>query len=146
MLTFSELRATDHALIVAVTVTRHGDPQGWIEVSDQRQLIQAQNTWQVSSQKPFDIRVCMFGKTHEELQETAMEISQLTIDTWRMQSKHDHLATYQTSDHGVLHTRYLGYNGVWCLSIDQPFWLWHHHCTHQGMLIQPVKPESRQNS
>lgn len=146
MLTFSELRATDPTLEVTVCLELVGDPQGHVLIGHHRGALNSLSRTTIDARDAFDITVIMCGKTYQEPHEVAVIIRDISIGAWHMTDAYNHLAHYQNDRNGHPHARYLGFNGEWRLRVDQPFWLWHHHMTGQGMLIQPVRQESRQNS
>ena len=143
---FSDLRAIDPHLTVSLRLTLLGEPQGEIQIGSWRCALTDHAHHPVSALEPFEISVTLCAKTYQEPHEVAVVIDSIAIGPWHMTDAYNHLAHYQNDRDGHPHARYLGFNGVWRLEIDQPFWLWHHDHTGQGMLIQPVKLESRQNS
>jgi len=138
MRNFSELQATKPTLVVTMQLDLVGDPQGEITIAGCIHPLAQQCHTTVSAQESFEIHVRHTNKTYQEPHEVAIVIRELTISTWRMTDAHNHLAAYSNDRGPDLYTRYLGFNGEWQLNIDQPFWLWHHEHTGQGMLIRPV--------
>jgi hypothetical protein len=143
---FSDLRDTDPQLTVSLRLTLVGEPQGEIQIGSWRCALTDHVQHAVSMLEPLVIAVILRDKTYQENHEVAVVIDTIEIGSWHMTDAYNHLACYQNDRDGHPHARYLGFNGVWRLEIDQPFWLWHHDHTGQGMLIQPVKLESHQNS
>lgn len=139
MLTFSDLRATEATLEVTVHLELLGDPQGHVRIGHYRGALKSLSQITIDARDAFDIIVAIYSKTYQEPHEVAVMIQDISIGVWHMTDAYNHLAHYQNDRDGHPHARYLGFNGEWRLSIDQPFWLWHHHNTGQGMLIQPVR-------
>jgi hypothetical protein len=80
-------------------------------------------------------------KYHESL-ETAVIINSIQIDDFEFVPNYtdgDSNCIYYDNDHNIIAvTNYLGFNGVWQLRIDEPFYRWRHKNSGQGMLLEPV--------
>ena len=64
-------------------------------------------------------------------------IDSLAIDGFDIVPGYVHLASYENEVNYTEPTTYLGFNGTWTWAIDQPFYIWKHHATGQGWLLQP---------
>lgn len=143
---FCDLLDIDSRICCHVRTKTLGGALGHVMINNQRWDLDLDIQHWCDVLAPIKIQVHHHSKTHLESHEVAVVIDLIQIDHWVMQQQHDHLAQLITDTNRMIHARYLGENGVWTLDVDGPFWLWHHRHTHQGMLIQPAKLESRQNS
>lgn len=146
MLTFCDLLVTEATVKIQIDLELLGSPKGQICIGTRSWPLDTRITHDQSATDAFVITVSHTHKTYQEPYEVAVVIRDVSIGPWQMTPAHNHLGHYTNDRDAHPNTRYLGFNGEWRLEIDQPFWLWHHHNTGQGMLISPVKLESRQNS
>lgn len=87
-----------------------------------------------------DIKLIVTGKTYSAQKETAVIVTSLLVDGVQLANKVD-LPVMYTNDQNVKYSGcYLGFNGLWHLSLDQPFYRWLHTATGQGWLLTPVEP------
>ncbi len=94
-------------------------------------------TW-VSMLEPFDIDIVMSDKIYSAERETAIEILDLEVGNHALIPRFNHLVEYINDHNQPAPGNYLGFNGVWSLKINQPFYRWLHHAEHQGWLLEPV--------
>ena len=88
--------------------------------------------------EPMQILVCMSDKIYDERLETAIIIDSITIDDLEIVPDFLHHAEYQNDHDQDIKTNYLGFNGVWSLTIPEPFYHWRHRVTGQGWLLKPT--------
>lgn len=146
MKNFLDLLDINLRLPVAVrlqAITDNGIPQASIVVNNHELFHNnlshtiTRTTW-VSLLEPFDVAITMSNKVYSSDRETAIKIVNLEVGQHALIPRFNHLAQYN-NDHGQnTPGNYLGFNGVWKLEIDQPFYRWLHHAEHQGWLLEPV--------
>jgi hypothetical protein len=143
MTIFSELLATETGITVVIklrSITDNGVPGCGVKIN---QSVEYYNllldcitiTKVLPLLEPFDIEISMFDKRYSAEYDTAVIIESITIDDFNVIPKYTHLAQY-TNDHDYRGaTSYLGFNGVWRLSVNRPFYQWQHQVTNQGWLL-----------
>lgn len=67
--------------------------------------------------------------------ETAVVIEKLSIDDFNVLPMYSGQAFYINERNFTDPTSYLGFNGVWTLNINEPFYHWRHRITGQGWLL-----------
>jgi hypothetical protein len=87
---------------------------------------------------PIKIEIGMSNKKYNQNLETAVIIDSVCIDGFEITPNYTHLANYQNERNIDNPTSYLGFNGVWKLTIPEPFYRWQHRVTGQGWLLEPV--------
>ena len=92
---------------------------------------------QVRYDEKISIKIKMFGKKYSALKESAIIVEDISIDDINLIPTFSHHAVYENDHNQPLATNYLGYNGEWSISINEPFYNWYHSATAQGMLIRP---------
>ena len=90
--------------------------------------------YQLSLLDPITIDIRLSNKHYTTEYETAI-IFKIYIDDIEVIPKYDYLATYINDHDNTNPTNYLGFNGKWSLTIDQPFYHWLHEHSGQGWLI-----------
>ena len=90
--------------------------------------------YQLSLLDPITIDIRLSNKHYTTEYETAI-IFKIYIDDIEVIPKYDYLATYINDHDNTNPTNYLGFNGKWSLTIDQPFYHWLHKHSGQGWLI-----------
>jgi len=85
--------------------------------------------------EPLLIKLTMSNKNYSADLETAVVIESFKIDDFEFVPDHTHLFEYDNDHSNTQPTSYLGFNGVWSLSIPEPFYRWLHRATGQGWLI-----------
>jgi hypothetical protein len=83
----------------------------------------------------FAINIELRNKHYTTKYETAVIIRRLSVDNIELIPRYDYLAEYDNDHDNNNPTSYLGFNGKWTLTIDQPFYHWLHHHSGQGWLI-----------
>jgi hypothetical protein len=141
---FSDLLASKHSITVGISLTpvvAAGVPTVTVQVNQQvlfsGELDQAVRLWvpELDLLQPLVISVGMSNKHYDANRETAVIVQSFKIDDFEFVPGHTHLFEY-TNDHGNSQpTNYLGFNGVWSLTTDRPFYQWLHQVTGQGWLI-----------
>ena len=131
---FSELQAIDQFVNVAVKLTPVGQPHApGVRVTLNGD--QLQHSEQMST--PIELEIELFGKQYLGGEETAVVVDSVAIDGFEIVPNYTHLVQY-TNDHNYTQpTNYIGFNGVWRLVINKPFYRWRHHATGQGWLLEP---------
>lgn len=141
---FSELLATNFQIQIRlrlIPVIENGAPLVTVIVNSHVLYDNALNkqhilTYNVDLLDPIIVRIELHNKIYSETKETAVIIDSLTFDGIDMLPNWTHLATYVNDHANNNPTSYLGFNGVWSLTIDQAFYRWHHRITGQGLLLQ----------
>lgn len=145
---YLDLLATDcHTVDIELTVdsvVNNGTPDLTV-VINHRQHYQAPinapvciNT-KMTLLQHLDIKLIVTGKTYSAQKETAVIVTSLLVDGVQLANKFDIPIMY-TNDQNVKYSGfYLGFNGVWHLSLNQPFYRWLHTATGQGWLLTPVE-------
>jgi hypothetical protein len=82
-----------------------------------------------------NIEIILSDKHYTTEYETAVIIKRLSIDNIDITPKYDYLAEYINDHNNNNPTSYMGFNGKWSLTIDQPFYHWLHKQSGQGWLI-----------
>jgi len=83
------------------------------------------------------IKIKMFGKKYSALKESAIIVDDISIDDINIIPAFSHHTVYDNDHNKPITTNYLGYNGDWSITINEPFYHWYHSATAQGMLIKP---------
>jgi len=85
--------------------------------------------------EPLLIKLTMSNKNYNADRETAVVVESFKIDDFEFVPDHTHLFEYANDHDNAQPTSYLGFNGMWSLSIPEPFYRWLHRATGQGWLI-----------
>lgn len=142
---FSELQATDISLALSITLTPHYKTHapevtvciGGVTCYTGILNNQIQLTHWFPLQSVFDVEIHLQNKNDLDDCTTGVIILDLIIDGHNLVPNWTHLAHY-TNDRGLGGpTAHLGFNGVWKLCIDRPFYQWWHINTGQGWLLEP---------
>jgi hypothetical protein len=82
----------------------------------------------------FSVDIELSNKHYTLEYETAVIIRRLSVDNIDL-IPYNYLAEYVNDHNNNNPTSYLGFNGKWSLTIDQPFYHWLHQHSGQGWLI-----------
>ena len=146
MKNFSELLAIKTELTISVVlnpIVDNGAPGCRLSVNDcdlfygtlADRLI---CNYKTSLIQPVELKIELYNKIYTAEKETAIIIESIRFDSFEIVPNCTQLASY-VNDHNVTApTAYLGFNGVWNLSIDCPFYQWIHVQTGQGWLLNPT--------
>ena len=77
------------------------------------------------------------NKNYNRKLETAFIMDYISVDGLNIIPNYVHLINYDNDHDQNIKTNYLGYNGVWSLKINDPFYIWYHKISGQGMLFSP---------
>jgi hypothetical protein len=88
-------------------------------------------------QSPIGISIELLNKKYSLEHETAVLINHITIDDIKVIPEHVDQSVYTNDHHYTQPTNYMGFNGIWSLDIDRPFYQWLHLTTAQGWLLEP---------
>lgn len=83
-----------------------------------------------------NFKIELKNKNYNEKLETAFIIDELFIDGFNIIPNYVHLTNYDNDHDQNIKTSYLGYNGIWSLNINEPFYIWYHKISGQGMIIE----------
>jgi len=142
---FYELQAIDLSLSLLIELTPHYNthvPEVVVNIGGEEWYAGVLNkhiqlTGQIPLLSRFDIEIHLRNKNDFDDCTTGVIISKLTLDEKNLVPDWTHLAHY-TSDQGPCGpAAHLGFNGVWKLSIDRPFYQWWPIKTGQGKLLDP---------
>jgi hypothetical protein len=143
---FSELLDTDPKLSICVSlepVIDNGEPLVWIRINS-RELFCSKLMFGITVDvelpllDPFKIEIGMSDKKYNETLETAVIIRSLKIDDFEIIPNWTNLSEYQNERDINRPVSYMGYNGVWSLTVPEPFYRWRHVVTGQGWLLEPM--------
>lgn len=146
MKNFSDLLATNSRALLTLdldVISNNGAPHCEITVN-QKNIYQATIDKAMSFHIGIDfnekisISISMSNKKYAPDRETAIVIKSLTIDSIIIVPGFEHFSHYSNDHHQDIKTSYLGYNGVWSLTIPEPFYHWRHRITGQGWLLKPT--------
>ena len=84
-----------------------------------------------------DLQVILRDKDYNTMSSQAVFIDRLLIDDFDVIPLYTQYATYNNDKNLIESTNFLGYNGIWTLRIDEPFYQWRHKITGQGWLLTP---------
>jgi len=84
-----------------------------------------------------DIKIQLHDKNYKKFQKLAVTIKSLKIDLFEIVPQWTQLASYENDQDFGQPTNYLGFNGIWNLKINEPFYRWRHRITGQGWLLEP---------
>ena len=84
-----------------------------------------------------DIKICLSNKNYNLQGRTGVNINYLNIDNFQLVPNYTQVAEYVNDHNNNNPTNYLGFNGVWHLKIQEPFYRWQHKVTGQGWLLDP---------
>lgn len=145
MKNFSELLDTDYCLKLSIelkAICQNGDPGCRVQVNDKVLLCDhiASTlilTCTLPLTEPIDISISLFDKNYSDTAETAVIISQISIDNFNLVPYWTHMAVYHNERSINNPTSYLGFNGTWQFVIADAFYRWKHSVTGQGWLLAP---------
>ena len=140
MKNYSDLLAIDTRLALSIKLRPINQPNIWVRVN--RDLIgytalsdSIQLDYQIGLLDNINIVIELYNKDYNNINETAVIIDNISVDNIDIIPRYDYLADY-INDHNFKDpTNYLGFNGKWALTIDQPFYHWLHQHSGQGWLI-----------
>ena len=141
---FSDLLASKPYITVDITVQPikyNGAPDLLVEVN-QRVLFSGVldqpvtlTATELDLLEPLLIKLTMSNKNYSADLETAVVVESFKVDDFEFVPDHTHLFEYANDHDNAQPTSYLGFNGVWSLSIPEPVYRWLHRATGQGWLI-----------
>lgn len=142
---FSELQGTDISLTLVLELEPHYNTHApdVLAYANNVQLYSGKLTQiccitqQIPLKSIFDIQIHLINKNDLNDCTTGVIISSLTIDCHNLVPKWTHLAHYTNDRDYDGPAAHLGFNGVWKLTIDKPFYQWWHINTGQGWLLKP---------
>lgn len=145
MKTFCELLDTDPQIEIQINLDSvyHRDAPYTTVIVNDILLFDSTLTEKVDLQfsiallSPIQIDIGLKNKRYNVDKETAVIIKQITIDQLKIVPNYTQLATYVNDHQNNNPTSYLGFNGTWSLTIPEPFYIWKHHVTGQGWLLDP---------
>jgi len=100
-------------------------------------LEQTSFTHNVELLENIDIKIELSNKNYKITSGKAIVIESLKIDEFELIPKWTQLATYKNDQDISQPTNYLGFNGIWNLKIDEPFYRWKHKINGHGWLLEP---------
>ena len=84
------------------------------------------------------ITIDLFDKQYSDKLETAVIISSISVDTHEIVNRYDIPISYSNDQHVDYQGFYLGFNGSWNLSINEPFYRWLHRVQGHGWILEPA--------
>jgi hypothetical protein len=143
---FSDLLDIKFTILIEIVldpIVQNGPPHVKVACNgtllhDNELLDQHRYTATVDLMDRIEISVAMSNKRYSLERETAVVIKSLMIDGFELVPDWTHLAGYRNERNNTDPTSYLGFNGVWTLTISEPFYRWRHRVTGQGWLLEPT--------
>jgi hypothetical protein len=140
MKTYSDLQAIDTRLHLHVELEPVGTPDITVSVNDVvDHYPRLSNTiildYHVDLLDLFAVNIELRNKHYTTEYETAVIIKRLSVDNIELIPEYDYLAKYVNDHDNNSPTSYVGFNGKWALTFDQPFYHWLHQHSGQGWLI-----------
>jgi hypothetical protein len=83
-----------------------------------------------------NIEIKLKNKKYSDQKETAVIVESISIENISIIPDFNHLINYENDHNENITTNYIGYNGIWNLNIDEPFFQWYHRVSGQGILIR----------
>lgn len=140
MKTYSDLQAISPYLDISVNLRPVGLPNIWVRVNHDLIGYTALSesiilNYRVGLLDNINISIELYNKDYNNITETAVIIDNIIVDNINIIPKYDYLVEY-INDHDFKDpTNYLGFNGKWSLTINQPFYHWLHKHSGQGWLL-----------
>jgi hypothetical protein len=135
---YSDLLAIDTRLNLKLELAPIGTPDISVTVADRQQdYLLSDNKiveYTVDLLQPFSVAIELRNKQYSLDCETAVVV-RLSVDNIDIIPKYDYLADYVNDHDNHNPTSYLGFNGKWTLTFDQPFYHWLHLHSGQGWLF-----------
>jgi hypothetical protein len=144
MKNFLDLQATKHTVNVGLIIDREASAAppdvvlrcnkfGWQgELGKQRVF-----SWEIDLLEPIVLEIMLHKKSYNQNPQTAIHLLSVRFDDFELLPNHTHHASYD-NDHGWDEpTNYLGFNGIWRLQTQEPFYTWYHRISGQGWLLKP---------
>ena len=143
---FSDLLVIDRQLQITITVNAiydNGMPTVIIRANGQtinNKPLRDRHTFTLTADllAPLCLEIEMQGKVYDEKYETAVIIEQIQIDDFNVVPDYTQHARYDNERNFNQPTNYLGFNGIWTLSFDKPFYQWMHQISGEGWLLNPI--------
>jgi len=140
MKTYSDLQAIDSRLHLHIELEPVGTPDITVSVNDvvDDYPVLSNNIildYHIDLLDLFAVDIELRNKHYTTEYETAVIIKRLSIDNIELIPRYDYLARYVNDHNNDNPTSYLGFNGKWALTFDQPFYHWLHQHSGQGWLI-----------
>jgi len=139
MKTYSDLQDIDTRLNLVIQLELVGSPKFQLLINDKEYdstaISQSIIQDYLPLMDPIKIDIILSEKHYTTEYETAVIIKQLSIDNINLIPQYDYLAKYDNDHRFNNPTSYVGFNGKWTLTIDQPFYHWLHEHSGQGWLI-----------
>jgi hypothetical protein len=141
MKNYSDLQDIDPKVKINIKLNPVEFPNVWIRVNHDligySQLCESISLdYRVGLTESIQIVIELYNKDYIQDNQTAVIIDNITVDNIQIIPKYDYLAEYVNDHANNNPTSYLGFNGKWTLTIDQPFYHWLHQHSGQGWLIE----------
>lgn len=146
MKNYSDLLATDAVIMLELVlrpIMQNGAPHCTVIMNECTMFCQPLTQpvcvrSSVSLVEPIMISITMQDKIYHSDKETAIVITSLKIDQFESVPHWTCLASYRHDQGQGPGSQYLGFNGTWQFSTEMPFYIWRHHATAQGWLLEPT--------
>jgi len=140
MKTYSDLQAIDSRLHLHIELEPVGTPDITVSVNDVIDDYPGLSDtiildYHVDLLDLFAVNIELRNKTYSLDNEIAVIIRRLSVDNIELIPEYDYLAKYVNDHDNNSPTSYVGFNGKWALTFDQPFYHWLHQHSGQGWLI-----------
>ena len=138
---FLDLLATENTLDIVLRLQPLGTPQVVVNINGvvlYQGCLEMPITLQHSIPllEPLTVSITLFDKVYGA-EETAVIVEQFTIDDFAIVPAWTQTANYSNDHNYNDPTNYLGFNGIWTLDTNKPFYQWKHNITGQGWLLTP---------
>jgi hypothetical protein len=140
MNTYSDLRDINTQLDIRLIIAPVGEPDFRVAVNNNiSEYTQLSGPiildYRVDLLDSIFVDIDLYNKHYTTEYETAI-IIRLSIDNTEIIPKYDYLSEYENDHNNNSPTSYVGFNGKWTLTIDEPFYHWLHRISGQGWLLQ----------
>jgi hypothetical protein len=134
MKTYSEILAIEPTLELEIDLGLIGQPEYTLKVNNIL-YTDRYNLIRVPIEIPIEITIELYNKIYVSDSETAIQVNAIRIENELIIPRYDHLVEYVNDHNYTKPTNYIGFNGVWKLSLQPCFFHWLHRVTGQGWII-----------
>ena len=139
MKNYSDLPATNTLIPIMIELEPIGTPHVDIIINNSQTDYLLSNSITITTFceliSPITISLILSNKIYTTEYETAVIIKNISIDNISIIPQYNHLSSYINDHNNNNPTNYLGFNGKWTLTIDQPFYQWLHQARNLGWLL-----------
>ena len=134
MKNYLELQDIKPTLQVEIKLGIIGQPEYTLQVNNIL-YTGLHNLIEVPVKSPIEIKVELFNKIYVSDSESAIQVDIIKIENELIIPKYDNFVDYINDHTYTQPTNYIGFNGIWKLSLQPCFFHWLHSATGQGWII-----------